>query len=246
MTRFKGQVVIVTGAARGIGKAVALQFGSEGASVISVDQNIDGATQTAEECGNQSIGVKCDIGDADQVTALHTRVAKDYGKLDVLVNNAAIVPFISWDDVDFEHWRQIMRVNLDGTFLMCRASSDMMREQESGRIVNIISNTIFAGTPNMAAYVSAKGGVFGLTRALATELGAYKITVNGVTPGLTNTEGVQDTPHKEAFEFVEMLQPIKGYNQPSDIAPAVVFLASPEAHRITGQILNVDAGMVRW
>ena len=246
MTRFKGQVVIVTGSARGIGKAVALQFGSEGASVISVDQNIDGATQTAEECGNQSIGVKCDIGDADQVTALHTRVAKDYGKLDVLVNNAAIVPFISWDDVDFEHWRQIMRVNLDGTFLMCRASSDMMREQESGRIVNIISNTIFAGTPNMAAYVSAKGGVFGLTRALATELGAYKITVNGVTPGLTNTEGVQDTPHKEAFEFVEMLQPIKGYNQPSDIAPAVVFLASPEAHRITGQILNVDAGMVRW
>ena len=246
MTRFKGQVVIVTGSARGIGKAVALQFGSEGASVISVDQNIDGATQTAEECGNQSIGVKCDIGDADQVSALHTRVAKDYGKLDVLVNNAAIVPFISWDDVDFEHWRQIMRVNLDGTFLMCRASSDMMREQESGRIVNIISNTIFAGTPNMAAYVSAKGGVFGLTRALATELGAYKITVNGVTPGLTNTEGVQDTPHKEAFEFVEMLQPIKGYNQPSDIAPAVVFLASPEAHRITGQILNVDAGMVRW
>ena len=246
MTRFKGQVVIVTGSARGIGKAVALQFGSEGASVISVDQNIDGATQTAEECGNQSIGVKCDIGDADQVSALHTRVAKDYGKLDVLVNNAAIVPFISWDDVDFEHWRQIMRVNLDGTFLMCRASSDMMREQESGRIVNIISNTIFAGTPNMAAYVSAKGGVFGLTRALATELGAYKITVNGVTPGLTNTEGVQDTPHKEAFEFVEMLQPIKGYNQPSDIAPAVVFLASPEAHRITGQILNVDAGMGRW
>ena len=246
MTRFKGQVVIVTGSARGIGKAVALQFGSEGASVISVDQNIDGATQTAEECGNQSIGVKCDIGDPDQVTALHTRVAKDYGKLDVLVNNAAIVPFISWDDVDFEHWRQLMRVNLDGTFLMCRASSDMMREQESGRIVNIISNTIFAGTPNMAAYVSAKGGVFGLTRALATELGAYKITVNGVTPGLTNTEGVQDTPHKEAFEFVEMLQPIKGYNQPSDIAPAVVFLASREAHRITGQILNVDAGMVRW
>ena len=139
-----------------------------------------------------------------------------------------------------------MRVNLDGTFLMCRAASDMMRRREYGRIVNIISNTIFAGTPNMAAYVSAKGGVFGLTRALATALGAYKVTVNGVTPGLTNTEGVQSSPHKEAFEFVEMLQPIKGYNQPSDIAPAVAFLASPEAHRITGQVLNVDAGMVRW
>jgi NAD(P)-dependent dehydrogenase (short-subunit alcohol dehydrogenase family) len=246
MTRFKDQVVIVTGSAQGIGKAVALQFGNEGASVISVDQNIDGAMQTANECGNNSVGVQCDIGEPDEVSALHARVSSEYGKLDVLVNNAAIVPFIPWDDVDFEHWRKIMRVNLDGTFLMCRASSDMMREQEYGRIVNVISNTIFAGTPNMAAYISAKGGVFGLTRALATELGAYKITVNGVTPGLTNTEGVQSTPHKEAFEFVEMLQPIKGYNQPSDIAPAVVFLASPEAHRITGQVLNVDAGMVRW
>lgn len=98
----------------------------------------------------------------------------------------------------------------------------------------------------MAAYIAAKGGVFGLTRSLATELGAYKITVNGVTPGLTNTEGVQESPHKDAFEFVEMLQPIKGYNEPKDIAPAVTFLASPDAHRITGQIINVDAGMVRW
>jgi len=246
MARFKNQVAIVTGSAQGIGKAVALQLGSEGALVVSVDQNEDGARTTAEECGNQSIGIHCDIGDPEQVTALHERVERDCGRLDVLVNNASIVPFIAWDDVNFDHWRQIMRVNLDGTFLMCRSSSDMMRKKEYGRIVNIISNALFAGTPNMAAYVSAKGGVFGLTRALATELGAYKITVNGVTPGLTNTEGVQDTPHKEAFEFVEMLQPIKGYNQPSDIAPAVVFLASPEAHRITGQVLNVDAGMVRW
>jgi len=246
MTRFNNQVAIVTGSAQGIGKAVALQLSGEGAQVISVDQNADGANTTAEECGNSSIGIQCDIGDPQQVSSLHEAVATQCGGVDVLVNNAAIVPFIAWDDVDFEHWRKIMRVNLDGTFLMCRASSDLMREKEYGRIVNIISNTIFAGTPNMAAYVSAKGGVFGLTRALATELGAYKITVNGVTPGLTNTEGVQSTPHKEAFDFVEMLQPIKGYNQPSDIAPAVAFLASPEAHRITGQVLNVDAGMVRW
>ena len=131
------------------------------------------------------------------MAALHDRIEQEFGRLDVLVNNAAIVPFISWDDVDFEHWRKIMRVNLDGTFLMCRASSDLMRKREYGRIVNIISNTIFAGTPNMSAYIAAKGGVFGLTRSLATELGAYKITVNGVTPGLTNTEGVQESPHKD-------------------------------------------------
>jgi NAD(P)-dependent dehydrogenase (short-subunit alcohol dehydrogenase family) len=246
MSQFSDQVCIVTGAGRGIGKAVALRFAEEGARVVAVDIDKEAVSLTASECGDCSVGIQCDIAEPDQVAALHDRIEQEFGRLDVLVNNAAIVPFISWDDVDFEHWRKIMRVNLDGTFLMCRASSDLMRKREYGRIVNIISNTIFAGTPNMAAYIAAKGGVFGLTRSLATELGAYKITVNGVTPGLTNTEGVQESPHKNAFEFVEMLQPIKGYNEPKDIAPAVTFLASPDAHRITGQIINVDAGMVRW
>jgi NAD(P)-dependent dehydrogenase (short-subunit alcohol dehydrogenase family) len=162
------------------------------------------------------------------------------------VNNAAIVPFQPWDQVDFKHWREIMRVNLDGVFLMTRASSDIMRKTGYGRIVNIVSNTIFAGTPNMAAYIAAKGGVFGFTRALATELGASKITVNAVCPGLTASDGVMASPHKEAFGFVEMLQAIKGHGKPEDIVPAVAFLASEEAHWITGSTVNVDGGMVRW
>ena len=137
-------------------------------------------------------------------------------------------------------------MNLDGLYLMCRASSDLMREGGYGRIVNIASNSIFAGTPNMAHYVAAKGGVFTFTRALATELGAYKITANSVAPGLTDTEGVQETPHKDAFEFVDMLQAIKGRGVPDDIVPAVAFLASEEAHWVTGHCLNADTGMVRW
>lgn len=219
MSRFENQIAVVTGAARGIGSHIALQLAAEGARIVVVDINEEGASSIAEACGNGSFAVKCDIGDPSDVDALFARVKADCGRLDVLVNNAAIVPFIAWDDVDFDHWRSIMRVNLDGTFLMCRGGSDLMRENSYGRIVNIISNTIFAGTPNMSAYIAAKGGVFGLTRSLATELGAYSITVNGVTPGLTDTEGVQDTPHKEAFDFVEMLQPIKGRNKPEDIAP---------------------------
>ena len=136
-----------------------------------------------------------------------------------------------------------MRVNLDGLYLMCRAGSDLMRKNGYGRIVNICSNSIFAGTPNMAHYVASKGGVITFTRALATELGGYKITVNSVCPGLTDTEGVQASPHKEAFGFVEMLQAIKGMGKPTDIVPAVAFLASEEAHWITGQTL---ASMPAW
>ena len=164
----------------------------------------------------------------------------------MLVNVAAIVPFVKWDELTFEEWRRVMRVNFDGLYLMCRAGSDLMRKNNYGRIVNFGSNSIFAGTPNMAHYVATKGGVFSFSRALATELGGYKITVNTVLPGLTDTEGVQTTPHKEAFGFVDMLQAIKGKGVPADIVPAVAFLASEEAHWITGQALNVDAGMVRW
>jgi NAD(P)-dependent dehydrogenase (short-subunit alcohol dehydrogenase family) len=246
MRRFEGRVAVVTGAARGMGKAVALRLAQEGARVVAADINGDGAAATARELGSGAIAKQCDIGDPESVRALFQAVASGPGKLDVLVNVAAIVPFVKWDELTFEEWRRVMRVNLDGLYLMCRAGSDMMRKNNYGRIVNFSSNSIFAGTPNMAHYVASKGGVLTFTRALATELGGYKITVNSICPGLTDTEGVQLTPHKEAFGFVDMLQAIKGKGVPADIVPAVAFLASEEAHWITGQALAVDAGMVRW
>ena len=246
MHRFENRVAVVSGAAQGIGKAVAERLASEGATVACVDIHAEGAAATAKALGGKAFAVTCDIGEPPAVAKLFRTVGERAGKLDVLVNAAAIVPFVAWDQLDFEEWRRIMRVNLDGLFLMCRAGSDMMRKHGYGRIVNISSNSIFAGTPNMAHYVASKGGVLTLSRALATELGAHRITVNAVCPGLTDTEGVQKTPHKEAFGFVEMLQAIKGHGKPSDIVPAIAFLASEEAHWITGQALNVDAGMVRW
>lgn len=246
MQRFEGRVAIVTGSAQGIGRAIAERLGHEGATVIVADVNGDGATAVAKAIGGKSIGIACDIGDPESVKKLHAQVEKAAGKLDILVNAAGIVPFVPWDQLTFEEWRRVMRVNLDGLYLMCRASSDLMRPRNYGRIVNISSNSIFAGTPNMAHYVASKGGVLTFGRALATELGAYKITVNTICPGLTDTETVQKTPHKDAFDFVEMLQAIKGHGKPQDIVPAVAFLASEEAHWITGQALAVDAGMIRW
>ncbi|MEM7124381.1 MAG: SDR family NAD(P)-dependent oxidoreductase [Pseudomonadota bacterium] len=247
MKRFKGRVAIVTGSAQGIGRAIADRLSSEAAIVCYADINGDGAAAAAKEAdGGRAFAVGCDIGEPESVAALHKAVVDKHGKLDVLVNAAAIVPFVPWDDLTFDEWRRVMRVNLDGCFLMCREAIALMRENGYGRIVNISSNSIFAGTPNMAHYVASKGGILAFGRALATELGADKITVNSVCPGLTDTEGVQTTPHKDAFDFVEMLQAIKGHGTPQDIVPAVAFLASEEAHWITGQALAVDAGMIRW
>lgn len=245
MKRFEGRTAIVTGSARGIGGAAASRLAAEGAWVVFADIDAEGAAKMAADAGGDCFAVACDIGDPDSVAALHSEVMDRCGRIDVLVNAAAIVPFVAWDELTFEEWRRIMRVNLDGLYLMCRASSDIMRKARYGRIVSVCSNSIFAGTPNMAHYVASKGGVLTFSRALATELGGDEITVNTVCPGLTDTEGVRQTPHKDAFEFVEMLQAIKGRGVPTDIVPAIAFLASEEAHWITGQTLNVDAGMVR-
>lgn len=209
------------------------------------DINGPGAEAVAASIGGSAISITADVGEPDQVTALFDAVARRFDTLDILVNNAAIVPFTAWDDVDFKEWRRIQRVNLDGVFLMSRGAYEVMRPQAYGRIINMCSNTIFAGTPNMAAYVAAKGGVLGLTRAMATEVGKFGITVNAVSPGLTASAGVLASPHSEAFGFVESLQALKGRGQPDDIAPTVAFLASDDARWITGQLINVDGGHIR-
>ena len=239
MGSFTGRTAIVTGAAQGIGAAVARRTGAQaGAQVVVADINEKGAAEVAAGLGDPRYAVGVDVGDEAAVAALHAEVIRRSGQIDILVNNAAIVPFIAWDEVDFAEWRRIMRVDLDGVYLMSRASSQHMRQRGYGRIVNIASNTFFAGTPNMAAYVAAKGGVIGFTRALATELGGYGITVNAVSPGLVASEGVMASPHAQAFDFVGSLQALKGRATADDIAPVVVFLASEEAwwdHRLDRQ-----------
>jgi short-subunit dehydrogenase len=242
--KHKDRVAIVTGSAQGIGKAIAEKLAAEGAAVVLADLNEAGAREVAAHLP-RAIAIKADVSDEASVKAMVASAVAAFGKLDILVNNAAIVPFTPWDEIDFAEWRRIMAVNLDGTFLTNRHASDQMRTTGYGRIVNICSNVVVAGTPNLAHYVASKGGVFGFTRALATELGKHGITVNSVAPGLTETEGTVVSPHANAFDFVQMLQAIPRRAFAHDIAPAVSFLASEEAGWVTGQMLVVDGGHTR-
>lgn len=241
--RLTDRVAIVTGAGQGIGRAIAEKLAAEGAKVVVADINAETAASCAAAIGGTAHQV--DVSDEAQVAGLVDATVALHGKVDVLVNDAAIVPFTAWDDIDFAEWRRIMSVNLDGTFLTCRAVYPHMRAAGYGRIVNICSNVIVAGTPNLAHYVASKGGIFGFTRALATELGRYGITVNSVAPGLTASEGVLGSPHADAFDFVVGLQAIPRRGLPGDIAPVVAFLASEEAGWVTGSMIVADGGHTR-
>ena len=238
------RVAIVTGAAQGIGRAIAEKLDAEGASVVIADLNLEGAQQAASALERGS-ATEVDVSSEQSVAAMVDGVLADHGRIDALVNNAAMVPFIAWDDVDLAHWQKIIDTNLTSVYLCSRAVWAPMREAGYGRITNVASNTVMAGTPNMAAYVAAKGGVWGFTRALATEVGGHGITVNAVAPGLTASEGVLASPHAEAFDFVQSLQAIPRRGEPADIAPTVAFLCSEEAAWVTGQMIVVDGGHTR-
>jgi NAD(P)-dependent dehydrogenase (short-subunit alcohol dehydrogenase family) len=243
MSKLEGRIAVVTGAAQGIGRAIADKLAAEGAKIVAVDLNGEGAEKAAGELGG--IAVQADVSkEADAQRSVDAALA-EHGRVDILAHAAAIVPFVAWDDVDFAYFQNMIAVNLGGTYLMGRAVERPMREAGYGRIVNIASNAFFAGTPNMGPYLASKGGVIGLTRAQATELGRYGITANAVAPGITRTEGALATPHKDSFDFVQSLQALPRHGLPEDIAPAVAFLASEESGWVTGQTLVVDAGHIR-
>ena len=246
--KFKGKVTIVTGAARGIGKAIAEGLAKEGATVVVADLLEDLAKETAQEIkshGGQAIPVKMDISNSKDVKAAVEQVLKQCGKIDVLVNNAGwdkIEPFVQSTE---DTWDKVIAINLKGPVIVTRAVLDNMIQNKYGRIVNIASDAGRVGSSGEAVYSACKGGIIAFSKTLAREVVRYNIAVNCVAPGPTMTPLVEHNM-KENPKLVEALKgaiPMKRLAQPEEIAAAAIFLASDDASYITGQVLSVSGGL---
>jgi NAD(P)-dependent dehydrogenase (short-subunit alcohol dehydrogenase family) len=238
-----GRVAVVTGAARGIGRALCIAFAERGADVVGVD--LADTSETGElvsAAGGKWLGRSLDVADADAIAVLAREVDETFGHADILVNNAAIDDGIHWDDLDFERWHAILRVDLDGPFLFCKAFVPGMRARGWGRIVNIASGVVMNPMQRFVAYRAAKMGLIGFTRALATELGNDGITVNVVSPGVTRTAMAAESLGEAAFETAARARAIQRVAVPEDIAGAVLFASSEDCGFVTGQTFMANGG----
>ncbi len=243
--RFANRVAIVTGAATGIGRAVSERLASEGASVVLGDVDGDGV-QSAAAGLDGAVALEVDVADPHQVEAIVERTTERFGRIDVLVNNAGIYPEVAWDNLDFRLWRRVMATNLDGMFLMSKAAYGPMRAAGYGRIINLASELLQNPPPGIVHYVASKGGVFGFTRALATELGQHGITVNSVAPGLIGTETVTDGIPEDIIDIIVASQAIPRLGTAEDVASVVAYLATEEAGFVTGSMITVGGGRQRY
>ncbi len=242
----EGQVAIVTGAARAIGRETAETLAARGATVVSIDLLPADATVAAIEArGGRARAITGDVTDEIAVARAMDSVLEEYGRIDVLVNNAGLYAGIErrpfWE-IDLDEWERVLAVNVRSVFLCSRQVAVPMRAAGSGRIVNIASNVVTWGMPNFMHYVTSKAAVVGMTRCMARELGPSGIAVNAVAPGLVTTEITEQTMSEEYRRQVAQGQCLQEAIVPSDIAEAVAYLAGPAARMVTGQTLLVNGG----
>ena len=245
LQRLRGQVAIVTGASRGIGRAIALALAAEGANVVV---NYASSSTAAEEVvakinsmGCEAVALQADVSQAEQVDNLLNSVMEKWGRFDVLVNNAGITRDTLLLRMKPEDWQAVIDLNLTGVFLCTRGVSKIMLKQRSGRIINITSVAGQMGNPGQANYSAAKAGVIGFTKTIAKELSSRGITVNAVAPGFIETDMTSNLKSEEILKFI----PLGRYGKAEEVAGMVRFLAADSAAAyITGQVFNVDGGMV--
>lgn len=242
----KGRVAIVTGAAQNIGKAIALNLAEDGAAICVLDLNGPEAEATANEIrerGGEAVAYKVDVSGFEEVAALVPKVLERFETVDVLVNNAGITRDNLLVRMREDEWDAVIKVNLKGTFNCSRSFCRQMIKQRSGRIVNVASVIGLTGNAGQANYAASKAGIVGLTKSMARELAPRGITVNAVAPGFIDTAMTQALSTRVSEELMNRVA-IQRLGRPEDVAAAVSFLASDKASYITGQVLNVDGGMV--
>ncbi|MGA6097380.1 SDR family NAD(P)-dependent oxidoreductase [Stutzerimonas marianensis] len=250
MNRMKDKVVIVTGAAQGIGAAYARALATEGARIVVADV-LDGTPLVAEleSMGAEAMAVTTDVADETSAAIMAGAAMERFGQIDVLVNNAAIYASLkmkAFEDIDLGEWDKVMAVNVRGPFICARAVVPYMKARAYGRIINISSGTPFKGTPNLLHYVTSKGAVLALTRAMARELGDFGIAVNTLAPGLVLSEGVVANAEMRERLTAPVIasRAIKRDQMPDDLIGPLLFLASDDSAFMTGETVVVDGGSV--
>lgn len=244
MNRFEGQVVVVTGAGRGIGRSIALSFAKEGADVVCISRTQANSGKVAEEIrqmGRKAWAFGIDVADSAAVNEMSAAVLKEAGKIDVLVNNAGVTRDNLFMRMSEEEWDTVINTNLKGAYLLCKSFIRSFIKQRSGRIINIASIVGLTGNAGQCNYAASKAALVGFTKSLAREVASRSITVNAVAPGFIETDmtGALSENVKEAF-LKEI--PMNQIGKPEDIAGAALFLASTDARYITGHVLVVDGG----
>lgn len=233
---------MITGAAAGIGEATALYFAELGAKVVVLDRHGIEAKHVATRIGDAAISIEADMRDRNRLAAAVETTIERFSRIDILINNAGVYPRMPFLELTEEQWSDMQDVNLAGTFRMSQLVAAHMVKQNSGKIVNISSVTFFLGTKLLSHYVAAKGGVIGLTRVMAKELGDYNIHVNCITPGAIQTASEKFFVTEDQSREFLTLQSLKRRLQPIDVARVCAFLAGPLSDGMTGQTVNVDGG----
>ena len=247
MGRLDGKVAIVTGGGRGIGVEYSKVLAAEGAKVAVTDiVDTETTVNIIKQAGGDAIGIHCDVTDPDNIKAMVAETVEVYGRLDILVNNAALFADLkqgSFLDIDEAEWDRVMQINTRGVFSCSKAAVPEMKKNGYGKIINIASGTVFKGTPMLLHYVSSKGAQVAFTRALAREVGDHGITVNCIAPGLTMSEKViEDDQWTAVKDGNTASRAIKREQMPEDLIGALVFFSSQDSDFITGQTLVVDGG----